>query len=286
MSAKPPPRAFHGLALDQGSLGFHLDFECYLAASAAGGFTHVEAPLGPLHEAVSPEALIRLLARFQLSIGTFTYPWDGAVNGAVSDDVWSARRAALPRLFAFARAAGATRVSGFFNTMAPGMSALSPGELAERLANLNAIARDAGVVFCAELNTVALLNTAPEILDWLGRDGDSIRLLVDAFHLYRFGLGPNWVARLRSGAIGWVHVADAPKRGLAMLDPHNRLDPGDGEIDLDALLKAVAANSYRGPISIEVPRPSLDGTVSHDVALRLGNAGRSLLGPALADPDA
>ena len=66
-------------------------------------------------------------------------------------------------------------------------------------------------------------------------------VLLDAYHMLRLGRNPAAEARALAGAIGHVHVADAPGRRA----------PGTGELDLWGFLEAVEAAGYDGPVGLE-----------------------------------
>jgi hydroxypyruvate isomerase len=66
-------------------------------------------------------------------------------------------------------------------------------------------------------------------------------VLLDAYHMLRMGRDPAAEARALAGAIGHVHVADAPGRRA----------PGTGELDLWGFLEAVEATGYDGPVGLE-----------------------------------
>jgi hydroxypyruvate isomerase len=59
--------------------------------------------------------------------------------------------------------------------------------------------------------------------------------------MHRRGPHPAAEARALAGAIGHVHVADAPGRRA----------PGTGELDLSGYLEAVEATGYDGPVGLE-----------------------------------
>jgi hydroxypyruvate isomerase len=66
-------------------------------------------------------------------------------------------------------------------------------------------------------------------------------VLLDAYHMLRMGRDPAAETRALAGAIGHVHVADAPGRRA----------PGTGELDLWGFLEAVEAAGYDGPVGLE-----------------------------------
>ena len=85
------------------------------------------------------------------------------------------------------------------------------------------------------------LTPAPESVTALLNGIDGAGLLLDAYHVARIGRDPAAEAARCAGAIGHVHVADAP----------GRTAPGTGSLDLPAFLDALGAAGYDGPIGLE-----------------------------------
>lgn len=88
------------------------------------------------------------------------------------------------------------------------------------------------------------LTTDGEVLDLL--DGPlagiaNAALLLDTFHLRMNGVDPAVAAGRAAGRIGHVQLADSPGRG----------EPGSGELDWPAVLRALTAAGYRGYLGCE-----------------------------------
>ncbi|WP_432513563.1 sugar phosphate isomerase/epimerase and 4-hydroxyphenylpyruvate domain-containing protein [Kineococcus sp. SYSU DK001] len=75
---------------------------------------------------------------------------------------------------------------------------------------------------------------------------------VDSFHVLSRGDDPDDVATLDK--LFFCQVADAPLLGMDLLpwSRHHRLFPGQGGFDLARFHRAVLANGYDGPVSLEV----------------------------------
>lgn len=105
-----------------------------------------------------------------------------------------------------------------------------------------ATARGVGVVIEA-LNphdAPGYLTPSPEAARSLAEPAGA-GVLLDSFHMLRLGRDPASEARTLAGAIGHVHVADAPGRRA----------PGTGSLDLPAFLAAVEDAGYDGPVGLE-----------------------------------
>jgi len=84
------------------------------------------------------------------------------------------------------------------------------------------------------------LTPSPETA-WRLAEPVGARVLLDSYHMLRLGRDPAAEARALAGAIGHVHVADAPGRRA----------PGTGELDLRGFLAAVEEAGYDGPVGLE-----------------------------------
>ena len=225
-----------------------------------------------------PAAFRELLEPFGITAQLFSCPWNGSPNASVPDVTWRSRLAALPHLFSHIRACGAQAVSLFFNAEPLGMVALAAGELAARLGEIADVAQAHGLSVCVELNDAHHLRDAAEILDRADRGGGGVELLLDLFHVYRSGLDAGWIARLPICSIGWIHLSDVPL-GLNPCDCEAsvRCAPGTGQLDLVALLSAVARNGYHGPLSVEVLEQTLRREPPLERAQRLLRAAREVM---------
>ncbi|HEX4482318.1 MAG TPA: TIM barrel protein [Solirubrobacteraceae bacterium] len=70
---------------------------------------------------------------------------------------------------------------------------------------------------------------------------DSIRLLLDSFHLARAGVDPVAAIARHSQRIAHVQLSDLPARGA----------PGTGTLDFAAIFDALAASGYDGAVGLE-----------------------------------
>ena len=82
--------------------------------------------------------------------------------------------------------------------------------------------------------------------------GPGVGLLVDSWHWHLAGSTPEEI--IDAGElISHVHLADVPNAPEETLRDTERVLPGDGVVDFEAFLGALAKAEYRGTVSPEVP---------------------------------
>jgi len=110
-----------------------------------------------------------------------------------------------------------------------------------------------GVTVCFEPEPGMLVATLDDALDLRRRldEPENLRLTLDLGHLVcNEPRDPAQTVALAGSLIGNVQVDDMVR------DVHEHLELGTGELDLDAVLGALAATGYRGLASVELPRHS------------------------------
>ncbi|WP_168582641.1 sugar phosphate isomerase/epimerase and 4-hydroxyphenylpyruvate domain-containing protein [Gephyromycinifex aptenodytis] len=85
-------------------------------------------------------------------------------------------------------------------------------------------------------------------------DHPCIGLAVDTFHILSRGDGPQALAEVPGSRILYMQIADAPRLDMNVLSwsRHFRCFPGQGNLEVAALVSAVVEAGYRGPLSLEV----------------------------------
>src|SRR5262249_19691914 len=94
--------------------------------------------------------------------------------------------------------------------------------------------------------------TAWEIVQ---RAGDPTGTIVlDFFHMVRGQSSTiDEIRRLPAEKIAIVHLDDVPyRKPFPEMSDADRVYPGDGEIPLDAMIDALRATGYQGPLSLEL----------------------------------
>jgi sugar phosphate isomerase/epimerase len=180
-------------------------------------------------------------------------------------------------LFAIADAVGARSI----NAVDVLGGRWSIDDAAEALAGFCDRAAEHGLLVHVEFlpwSRIADVATAWEVVRLAGRANAGIA--VDAWHWFR---GPSDDAALRSvpGAkIMAVQLGDAPADSEP--DPmtaslHERLLPGDGDVDLVNLVAALREAGAVAPIGVEVFSDALHALGPHEAARRAGDAVRRIL---------
>ncbi|WIX33417.1 sugar phosphate isomerase/epimerase family protein [Salinicola sp. JS01] len=139
--------------------------------------------------------------------------------------------------------------------------------LAEARPELTAAADSLGDL--AERAATRGMNVAYEALCW-GRhvndyrqawevvklaDHPALALVLDSYHVLAPGLALETLAELPASRIGLVQLADAPaplREDLQTVSRHRRAFPGEGELEVERFIAALARTGYAGPISLEV----------------------------------
>jgi sugar phosphate isomerase/epimerase len=119
------------------------------------------------------------------------------------------------------------------------------------------------------------VRAAAEIVRRAGRPNGGIML--DSWHHFRSGT-PD--AAIPADLVTGIQINDAPARAEADLmeeTTHRRLLPGEGAIDLRALLAHLAAGGCRAPIGVEIFSDALAGRPARETARRVARACRPLL---------
>jgi len=82
----------------------------------------------------------------------------------------------------------------------------------------------------------------------------NIGLIVDSFHTLARQIDPDTIRSIPGDKIFFVQLADAPliDMDLLHLSRHYRNMPGEGDLDVVAFMRAVAATGYDGVLSLEI----------------------------------
>jgi sugar phosphate isomerase/epimerase len=102
-------------------------------------------------------------------------------------------------------------------------------------------------------------------------------VMLDAWHRLRSGAP---IASIDAGRVLGIQICDAPATAepdLIEETLHRRLLPGDGDAEVPALLRHLAAGDCNAPIGVEVFSDALATESLHEVALRCARAARACL---------
>ncbi len=100
-------------------------------------------------------------------------------------------------------------------------------------------------------------------------DHPNIGLIVDSFHTLGRKLSPESIRAIPGDKIFFVQLADAPLIDMDLLywSRHFRNMPGEGDLDVTAFMRAVAATGYAGPLSLEIFNDQFRGGSPKSIAL-------------------
>jgi len=149
-------------------------------------------------------------------------------------------------------------------------------ELAERLAGR-------GLRVALEAFPWSVLS-GPDVAMELLRQADTPHagLLVDVWHFVNGGGAPELLADLPAGGVAAVQLNDGPLVHDDFLT-HARAErmlPGDGDLDVVGLVRAVVATGFTGPWSVECTTTELRGLPVGEVAKRAAAAAHRVLDEA------
>jgi sugar phosphate isomerase/epimerase len=161
------------------------------------------------------------------------------------------------------------------------------GRMEANLAALCELARAEGLRVLLEPMSYVVVKNWQEAAVILARVAQpNAGLLIDALHFYRSGGKPSELSTLDPKLLPYVHLCDAaaaapPPEGLRSEGRGGRFYPGEGQLKLGELLRALPADI---PIAVEAPCRRYAGLSINERARICGAATRALLsglcGPA------
>jgi len=245
-----------------------------IAAAAEAGFGAVGLPLrsGALKqlkvEIVGDAPLIRKIVEACRDTEVSIFDVEALVLGHLPEpDV-------LKRILETAAVIGASRISCLGYEPVHGLGSIPPGQDAERLAELCALAAQYGLGIGVEFMAFRSIGSLAAAVDIIAKSGaDNAGIVLDALHLQRTGSGPADIAALPPGIVSHLQISDAtalaPARDkLAQEARGGRLLPGEGVIPLAAIIAALPMGTS---MSLEIPVAALAGSPVRERA-RIGAA--------------
>ena len=99
-------------------------------------------------------------------------------------------------------------------------------------------------------------------------DHPNVGLILDSFHTLARRIDPGTIRRIPGDRIFFVQLADAPQIDMDLLywSRHFRTMPGEGDLEVTAFMRAVAATGYKGPVSLEIFNDQFRGGSPRGVA--------------------
>jgi sugar phosphate isomerase/epimerase len=140
----------------------------------------------------------------------------------------------------------------------PAQGRVDLARAARRYAELLSLGRTMGVLpameFLGFVDHIRDIKTAWSIVEEAGDPDGS--LVLDAFHQYNGGSSLQDLAALPMERVAIFHMDDAPATPApGHLADEDRVYPGEGVIDLTAMLRLLRDGGYRGPLSLELFNP-------------------------------
>lgn len=133
-------------------------------------------------------------------------------------------------------------------------------ETVNALRQLSDAAKPFGVKLALEYmgvpaSSVKTFDQALDIVNEVGRD--NVGILMDTWHHYASGSGTDDLLKADKGQIFMVHTSDCPEHApLEALRPESFM-PGEGVVEIEAMLANLKKVGYDGPVSVEVMAPEL-----------------------------
>jgi sugar phosphate isomerase/epimerase len=273
--------------LCSGTLRRGITFRERVGAAVAGGFSAISLWGRDYHaardEGLSDSDIVTVLADHGLAVAEVDPAWwwpPGAAEIHIPSDLDSEHIFAFgeDELFAVAEAVGARSLNAV-DVFGGGWSL---DEAAAAFAALCDRAAARGLLVQLEFlpwSRIPDLETAWCVVREADRPNGGLAL--DAWHYFRSGSAGSLLRSIPGARLLGVQLCDAP--ATPEPDPphatlHERLLPGDGELDLGALVHDLRAIGATAPVGIEVFSDQLDALEPTEVGRRAGAALRRLLG--------
>ncbi|MCI4665107.1 MAG: sugar phosphate isomerase/epimerase [Neomegalonema sp.] len=143
--------------------------------------------------------------------------------------------------------------------------------MADRLSALSELAAARNIRLALEFFPWTVLPDLSAARAMAARCDDAIGILVDSLHFDRSGSSLAELKATPPELLPFAHICDAPvappytEAQLLHAARAERLPPGDGEIDLPAIIEALPPDI---PLAAEAPMSALSATAGHDETLR------------------
>lgn len=108
-------------------------------------------------------------------------------------------------------------------------------------------------------------------------DRPNVGLVLDCFHFHAMGSRVEDLEQSDPSRIFIVHLDDAEDLPRGALRDEHRLWPGEGAIDLDAILGTLKKNGWDGPITVELFRPEYYALPPEEVVRKAYESARDVV---------
>ncbi len=276
-----PPLCFGDLVLCAGTTP-HASFEERVVAAAEAGFAAISVfphDYQRARAAGRSDADLRSLLRDHgIAIAEIDplLSWlpSDATGAGLSDEGRAFAATSEDEFYGIADALGARSINAALADPRPVEIAAVAGAFAALCDRANAH----GLLVTLEFlpwTTIHDAAAAADVVQRAGRANGGVML--DAWHHFRSGAA---IASIPAAHVRGIQINDAPAQPEAdLIDEtlHRRLAPGDGAIDLAALLRHLAAGGCTAPIGVEVFSDTWSAAPLRDTAQQMGDAARKVL---------
>jgi sugar phosphate isomerase/epimerase len=277
------------LVLCSGTLGRGIPFAERLSAAAEAGFAGISLwgrDCAAAHaEGLTDSDMALMLADHGLVVAEMDPAWwwlPGASEVHIppeldSEDVF---RFGETELFALAGALGARSV----NAVDVFGGAWDIDAAAESFAGLCTRAAEHGLLIHIEWlpwSKIPDLSTALAVVRLADQPNGGLN--VDAWHLVRSGTGVDELRAVPGDLIMGIQLDDGPiepETDLVEATLHQRALPGEGEFDLEGIVRALSDTGTTAPIGVEVFSDALHALPAHQAAEDAARTTRSLMARA------
>jgi len=165
----------------------------------------------------------------------------------------------------------------------PAGGSVDRAEAVLQLGRLNAMAKEHGVSLLYEF--LGFPHCAFPSLDaarTLAAEAE-LPLVLDTFHLAVGQTPRHAIERLHASEIGLIHLSDAlaSTGDLTGVVDADRVLPGEGQLALSEIVRAIQSTGYDGPVSVEVFHPMYGERAPEDVAVYAFRRATALLAGAV-----
>ena len=250
------------LCMNEMTLGAQGDLISHIEACASHGLTHMEVRKSSLVAYLRGGGSLEELKKTFVRCGVVP----ACINSIESISFNNKRGMRVltemsEYLFYCCRAIGCdcVEVIGSFKAPADNEDEIR-AETVQALRQLSDAARPYGVKLALEYmgvpaSSVKTFKQALAIVNEVGRD--NVGILLDTWHHYAGGCGTDEILMADKGQIFMVHTSDCPERApFEALRPESFM-PGDGVVEIGAMLENLKKVGYDGPISVEVMAPEI-----------------------------
>ncbi len=277
------------LVLCSGTLPRGTPFTERVSAAAAAGFTGISLwgrDCAAAHQqGLTDSDMAHMLADHGLAVGELDPAWwwlPGASEIHIppeldSEDIF---RFGETQLFAMAEAVGARSVNAVDVFGGP----WDVDDAAEAFAGLCRRAAEHDLLVHIEWlpwSKIPDLSTALAVVRLADCPNGGVN--VDAWHLVRSGTGIDELRAVPGRSIMGIQLDDGPvepEADLVEATLHQRALPGEGEFDLDGIVRALSDTGTTAPIGVEVFSDALHARPAHQAAEDAATATRSVLATA------